>query len=511
MRSSSNSPLKLLSVVIAGGFLSVAPLAGKAETHRDDLKDSDLDRVTQIVSPATEFDKPEPYERMSAGAATTLKTPSRDAFSQHSANLKFSGQEQFKLGNGLFRKLWVSSPSSTQASDGLGPLFNARSCQRCHLKDGRGHPPEHAGDPATSMFLRLSVPPRTAAEKAAVEEGSVSLITEPTYGQQLQDFSLPEIKAEGRMVITYEEETVELAGGEKVYLRHPTYSVADLGYGPLAEDVMLSPRVAPQMIGLGLLEAIHPSDILANADPEDENQDGISGKVSWVGAKSDPNRIIGRFGWKASTPSVLLQSAGAFAGDIGISSDLAPRHWGDCTENQPSCLALPSGVQMRLGETEAPSPVLDLVAFYSSNLAVPVRRDVDEPNVLNGKRLFYEIGCAGCHRPKYVTSRDAEQEEFRFQLIWPYTDLLLHDMGEGLADHRPVGTATGREWRTPPLWGIGLTEQVSGHTYFLHDGRARNLKEAIVWHGGEAETARQAFVALPADDREDLIRFLESL
>ncbi|PHQ69647.1 MAG: thiol oxidoreductase [Sneathiella sp.] len=447
---------------------------------------------------------------MSAGAATTTASPTRDVFSQHSANLGFAGQEKFKLGNGLFRKLWVSSPSSTQASDGLGPLFNARSCQRCHLKDGRGHPPEHADDTATSMFLRLSVPPRTDAERAAIKQGLIALVPEPTYGTQLQDFSIPELQAEGRMSISYEEIEIFLNGGESVFLRAPTYEIKDLAYGPAAEDVMLSPRVAPPMIGLGLLGAIHPSDILANADPMDKNQDDISGKVSWVGPATG-KRELGRFGWKASTPTVLQQSAGAFAGDIGISSEIAPRHFGDCTKNQPECLSLPTGVQKRLGDTEAPAPVLDLVAFYSKNLAVPARRNVSDPDVLAGKKVFYEIGCVGCHRAKYVTSREAEQKEHQFQLIWPYTDLLLHDMGEGLADGRPVGSASGTEWRTAPLWGIGLTKTVSGHTYFLHDGRARNLTEAILWHGGEAIGAQQKFVDLPPNDRENLIKFLESL
>jgi len=500
-----------LVLFVAGGFLSLAPLALSEEIRRDDLEGDDLSRVTKITRPATQFEKAEPYERMSAGAATTMINPTKDAFSQHSANLDFAGQEQFKLGNGLFRKLWVSSPSSTQASDGLGPLFNARSCQRCHLKDGRGHPPENAEDTATSMFLRLSVPPRNKSEKDAIRNGTRDLIPEPTYGGQLQDFSIPELAAEGRMTISYEEIEVFLSDGARASLRKPTYDVADLAYGPMAEDVMLSPRVAPQMIGLGLLEAIHPTDIMTNADPQDKNDDGISGKVSWIGPISEGKRDIGRFGWKASMPTVLQQSAGAFAGDIGISSSAAPRHWGDCTKNQPSCFSQPTGVQERLGETEAPSPVLDLVVYYSKNLAVPSRRDIDEPDVLEGKKTFYEIGCAGCHRPKYVTSRDADQKEHQFQLIWPYTDLLLHDMGEGLADNRPVGNATGHEWRTAPLWGIGLTEKVSGHTYFLHDGRARNLTEAILWHGGEAEAAQQAFVYLLSDDRRNLIRFLESL
>jgi CxxC motif-containing protein (DUF1111 family) len=174
-------------------------------------------------------------------------------------------------------------------------------------------------------------------------------------------------------------------------------------------------------------------------------------------------------------------------------------------------LALPTGVQARLGPVEAPDPVLGLVTFYSANLAVPPRRKASFPQTLKGKQLFYATGCPACHVPKYVTRRDAPHKELAFQLIWPYSDFLLHDMGDGLADGQQVGVASGREWRTPPLWGIGLTGTVSGHTFLLHDGRARNFTEAILWHGGEAEKARNAFAALSKDDRNALLSFLESL
>jgi len=501
----------LIALATILSFAGQGHAAEQALEVRSDLSAEDLKRVLQVTEPADDFSKPERFERRQAGAATFTGLINANAFSNPSANLSFEGEQDFKLGNGLFKKLWVSSPSSTQASDGLGPLYNARSCQRCHLKDGRGHPPADAADSAVSMFLRLSVPARNEEQRAALESRAAMLFPEPTYGGQLQDFAVPGLPAEGRMVISYTEEHVTLKGGETVNLRKPHYSVADLGFGPMADDVMLSPRVAPQMIGLGLLEAIHPADILALADPDDKDGDGISGKPSWVRDTETGDLVLGRFGWKASTPTVLEQSAGAFAGDIGISSPLAPRHWGDCTDRQPTCLAKPSGVQERLGETEAPPPVLDLVAFYSRNLAVPARRDVADPNVLRGKQVFYESGCAHCHHPKFVTSRDAAQPEHRFQLIWPYTDMLLHDMGEGLADNRPVGDASGREWRTPPLWGIGLTRTVNGHTYFLHDGRARSLLEAVLWHGGEAQAARDTVVSLDPDDRSALIRFLESL
>lgn len=499
---------QLTITILAIAALSDVAMAGSA--LRPDLTAEDQARVRAVVQPTAAFSAAEPFEAMPGGAATSRARPNANAFSQPSANLTFAGREQFFVGNGLFKKLWVSSPASTQASDGLGPLYNARSCQRCHLKDGRGHPPEGPDDLATSMFLRLSVPPTSAAELAAVAEGRALVIPEPVYGGQLQDFAVPGVPGEGRMRIAYEAVKVELAGGEIVTLRKPTYSVDQLNYGPMRPDVMLSPRVAPPMIGLGLLEAIHPNDILALADPDDVDGDGVSGAPSWrltrAGAK-----VLGRFGWKASMPDVRSQSAGAFAGDIGISTPDNPAHWGDCTAAQAVCRQAPTGVQARLGDVEAPSPVLDLVAFYSRNLAVPVRRDVEDVEVLRGKEKFYAAKCQACHQPKFVTRRDAAQPEHRFQLIWPYTDMLLHDMGEGLADGRPAGMASGVEWRTSPLWSIGLTETVSGHTYFLHDGRARNLTEAILWHGGEGQASRDAFAAMSADDRRAMIQFLESL
>jgi CxxC motif-containing protein (DUF1111 family) len=339
----------------------------------------------------------------------------------------------------------------------------------------------------------------------------VLLFPEPTYGEQLQVFAVPGLRAEGKMVIKYTEVPVSLGDGVVVHLRQPEYSIADLAYGPLNEHVMLSPRVAPPMIGLGMLEAVAQEDILALADPEDRDGDGVSGRPNWVADKADGKVKLGRFGWKAGAPSIRVQSASAFSGDIGISTPLVNRPYGDCTPNETACLAMQNGEQADLGASEAPDPVMDLVTFYSQNLAVPRRRDFDDAAVLRGKRQFYGLGCISCHTPKFVTSRDAEGQAQKFQLIWPYTDMLLHDMGDGLADHRPEGAANGDEWRTPPLWGIGLTQTVSGHSLFLHDGRARNLTEAILWHGGEAERAKAAFANLSESARKDLLAFLESL
>lgn len=501
---------------IARAFLPIA-LAGAAATaafaaapERDDLTAEDRARVAAVTTPADDFIKPERFENMQGGAGTSTKLPNRDAFSHPSANLAFAEEETFKLGNALFRKQWVAPPASTQASDGLGPLFNARACQNCHLKDGRGHAPA-PGEPAVSMFLRLARPAATDAEMAEIEGFLTSNHPDPIYGTQLQTASVPGLAAEGTLSIAYEEVPVTLGDGTDVILRKPTYTIDDPAYGPLDAATTLSPRVANPMIGMGLIQAIHPADLFANADPEDADGDGISGRVALARGHRDDAARLGRFGWKAQSASVREQSAEAFAGDLGISSPDAPRPYGDCSVAQADCLAMPTGEQIDLGEGEAPEDVLALVTFYSENLAVPARRDVDDPQVLRGKQVFYDTGCTSCHTPKFVTSREAANPAHAFQLIWPYSDFLLHDMGEGLADGQEVGVATGREWRTQPLWGIGLSETVSGHTQFLHDGRARSLQEAILWHGGEAQTARDHYATLPKDDRDALIRFLESL
>ncbi|MEO0484971.1 MAG: di-heme oxidoredictase family protein [Pseudomonadota bacterium] len=471
--------------------------------------DAEAARIASVTALATRFEGAQAFEANSAGAATVRAMTNANAFSQPSGNISFEDELTFKVGNGLFRKLWVSSPSSTLASDGLGPLYNARSCQRCHLKDGRGHPPEGPDDTAISMFLRVSIPAESSALTQEIE-GYIATLPEPTYGTQMQDFSLAGHAAEYTLRIDYEEIEVPLSGGETASLRHPTYTAADLGYGPLHADAMVSPRVAPQMIGLGLLEAIPAADILALADPNDTDGDGISGRPNVVWSVEYDQPMLGRFGLKAGSPTVREQSAAAFAGDIGISSPVFPAAWGECSQAQSACRAAPHGDGDER-EFEIDAQGLDLVTFYSRNLAVPARRAVDDQHVLRGKEVFYTTGCTACHHPSFVTHRLADQPEQSFQLIWPYTDMLLHDMGPGLADNRPEARANGREWRTPPLWGVGLTQQVSGHTYFLHDGRARSLLEAVLWHGGEAQSQRDAVVSMPPEDRDALITFLESL
>lgn len=490
-------------------LLGVYAFASADTVKRPDLDPRDQARVTDVVRPTTDFSKAEPYEAMQAGAATSIEDPDRNAFSHFSANLPDEDVMNFRLGNALFRKIWVPAPSSTQASDGLGPFYNARSCDACHINDGRGHPPEGKAD-MTSMFLRLAREPTTEAEKAALKDHLRLNFPDPVYGGQLQDKAIAGVAPEGRMRISYQPQPFRFPDGTVVELRKPTYEAVDLRYGPLDPHTSLSPRMAPAMVGLGLIEAIAEEDILAKADPDDRNGDGISGRPPWTRA-SDGQVRLGRFGWKGEQANVRDQSAHAFLGDIGISTPLLPEDHGDCTPKQIDCLALAGGTQARLGPSEAPDPVLPLVTFYSENLAVPARRKASFSETLAGKELFYDAGCVSCHTPKYVTRKDWPAKPQRFQLIWPYSDFLLHDMGEGLADGQAVGKASGREWRTPPLWAIGLTRTVGGQEFYLHDGRARTLEEAVLWHDGEARAARDAYAKLDKRDRDLMIRFLESL
>jgi CxxC motif-containing protein (DUF1111 family) len=446
------------------------------------------------------FSAAEPGEALSAGAATVRKFD-HNAFSQPSANLAPSRRLDFSVGNSFFRNPWVPAPASTTARDGLGPLFNTNACQNCHIKDGRGHPPEADAASAASMLVRLSIPAGADEAERLIHQG---VIPEPTYGAQLQDMANPGIAPEGKVRLRYSSVPVRFADGTEVQLRKPQLDISQLGYGPMHPDVRVSARVAPPMIGLGLLEAIPEADILAQADPDDANGDGISGRANQVWDRAEQRTVLGRFGWKAGQPSLNQQNAEAFANDMGLTTTLIAHD--NCTDAQSDCLAAVNG-----GVPEVSDNILASVLFYSRNLGVPARRDVDAPEVLRGKGLFHLAGCQQCHTPRFTTAADAAEPELANQVIRPYTDLLLHDMGEGLADGRDEFLATGREWRTPPLWGIGLTQTVNGHTQLLHDGRARNLLEAILWHGGEAETAKQQVLKFDADERAALLAFLNSL
>lgn len=453
---------------------------------------------------APRFTQAEPGEALAGGKATVNK---RDvnAFSMPSANLSPVRRLDFSVGNSFFRSPWVIAPSTTTARDGLGPLFNTNACQNCHIKDGRGHPPEPNDQNAVSMLVRLSIPDDPAQAELIRKNG---VLPEPTYGGQLQDMSVPGVAPEGRVRIEYEPMPIRFRDGTVVELRKPTLSITHLGYGPMHPETRASVRIAPPMIGLGLLEAIPDAAILVNADPDDQDGDGISGRPNWVWDDEQQTVALGRFGWKAGQPSLNQQNVHAFSADMGLTTSL--RNFDDCTPAQTDCLAAPNGNGPN-GEPEVSDNILRLVLFYSRNLGVPARRDVENPEVLAGKNLFYKAGCQRCHTPQFKTRHDAAEPELANQVIRPYSDLLLHDMGEELADNRSEFQATGREWRTPPLWGIGLTQTVNGHTQFLHDGRARNLLEAVLWHGGEAQAAQRQVLAFDAEQRAALLAFLNSL
>jgi len=435
----------------------------------------------------------EPGEELSGGD-TTVFDVGKNAFTLSARNLKGERRDPFFVGNSTFNRNWVTAPSSTTGIDGLGPTFNASSCSACHFKDGRGAPPE-ASEPFLGLLLRLSIPGQD-------EHGGP--LAEPVYGGQFNHRAILGVPAEGTSSVEYVEVPGAYADGTPYSLRRPTYRLADLAFGPIDPRVMISPRVAPFMIGLGLLEAVDEADILALADEEDADADGVSGRPNRVWDPKAGATRLGRFGWKANQPGLEQQNAGAFVGDLGVTSPLFTAE--NCPPAQTACASAPSG-----GAPELDQDKLDEVTYYSSLLAVPARRDFEAPDVLRGKALFREVGCAACHTPVLATSAAAELPELANQTIRPFTDLLLHDMGEELSDGRPDFLAEGREWRTPPLWGLGLVGVVNGHTLLLHDGRARGFAEAILWHGGEAERAREAFRTLDAESRAALVRFLESL
>ena len=464
------------------------------------------------------------------GGETSVRTAkNKHAFSQPSANLSLEERLGFAMGKAIFEKLWVSSPSSTTASDGLGPLYNARSCARCHVNNGRGEAPPLDQDTKAlrpiSLFVRLSIPPNPL-QQTLITSGAIDFVAEPTYGAQLQGFANPGGRTEGRLKVSYLPKIQTLSEGDSISLYAPIYEITNLGYGPMHPDTMVSPRLAPPMIGLGLLENISSRDIQDLADPEDSNNDGISGRIRWVKNRQTDSLEIGRFGWKAGSPTLDQQNAAALFHDIGIGSSLFIEPWGDCTAKQDACRSQPHGNTGRHDNLEASQKMTKVLADYTRHLAIPVREE--HTKFQAGKEIFHQVGCASCHRPSFTTRADANHPALAEQIIWPYSDLLLHDMGEGLADNRPEGNANGREWRTPPLWGIGFTpylannqqeknrkpqyqQNTNGAEYYLHDGRARSLIEAILWHGGEGLAAANKVRQLSSRHREQLILFLESL
>ena len=426
-----------------------------------------------------------------SGGETTVFDASSHAFSIPAPNLSTAALAKHLEGDVEFEAVFVTAPAVV--NPGLGPIYNNVSCINCHSRDGRGRPPG-VDEGLVSLLFRLSLP---KAEDSVAGKPPTPV---PGFGTQLNNRAIVEANPEGTVKIEYTEQTLTTADGTRVHLRHPNYTLTET-YQPLPENVEISPRVAPAVFGLGLLEAIPENAILAYADEADIDGDGISGKPNYVWDVVAQRYTLGRFGWKANQPTLLQQVAAAYNDDMGITTSLF------FVEN--------SAGQSQLTEhgvtPEVSDEILEVVTFYVQTLAVPARRNVDDPQVKQGEQLFAEAQCASCHVPTLRTGVLTGVPSVSNQTIHPYTDLLLHDMGPGLADNRPDFHASGSEWRTPPLWGIGLVKRVNGHTNSLHDGRARDLMEAILWHGGEAEASRQAVEQMSKAERDALIAFLESL
>ena len=429
-----------------------------------------------------------PETELSAGAATVFDVSGR-AFEQPIPTLAGERLALHMLGDSLFSLGFLDAATGTAPNVGLGPLFNNTSCFACHEQNGRGQPPL-APRAYRGMLFRLSVPGILAdAAPRAV----------PGYGGQLQNRAIVGTTPEGTVDITYERLTGEFADGTPYELQKPNYQLVLL-YSPPPSDIMFSPRVAPQVVGLGLLEAVPDAEILLRADENDRNGDGISGRANVVSGGLTTGRRLGRFGHKANTASLLIQTATAYNEDIGVTSPLLPNE--HCVLQLPICG--PHNPDVTREHVEA-------VALYTRTLGVPARRNVRDADVRRGARLFAEAQCTACHAPTMRTAASGVEPALANLTIHPYTDLLLHDMGPALADGRPDFRASANEWRTPPLWGIGLSAFVTGHSRFLHDGRARTLEEAILWHGGEAQTAREFYRRLTKDERDALLKFLGSL
>lgn len=462
--------------ILTAAALCAAAVAGMSSSSR-------ADQALQDLTP-------------SLGGQTTRALDGKTAFTFPAANMRQEHQRAFFFGNRLFNTNWVIAPASVKSFDGLGPLFNRVSCDGCHTQDGRGRPPLSDSETMDSMLMRLSIPDTAAPNGASPH---------PVYGDQLSELAIAGVPAEGRTRISREIIKGEYGDGTPYELEKPTYRIEELGYGPLGEGVMLSPRVAQQVIGLGLLEAVPEETLLGLADPDDSDGDGISGRANRVTDPLTGQLTIGRFGWKANQANLVSQNSGAAFGDIGITS---PVHQAEnCSPAQTECLAAPVGSN----EVDMSQSFLDRLTLYTRLLAVPAQRNGGEAKVKSGAALFAGFGCSSCHVMTLRTGAEAALPELSNQTFHPFTDLLLHDMGPELADNRPDGLATGNEWRTPPLWGIGLIPTVNNHSFLLHDGRARNVAEAILWHGGEAETAREGFKKLSQEDRDALIQFLNSL
>lgn len=423
-----------------------------------------------------------------SGGAQTVFDQGAGAFSHPFPYLSGDKLRVHEIGDLGFEATFVTAPAPL--NPGLGPVYNNVSCASCHIADGRGRPP-YPGEQMKSLLIRLSAPGTDATG------GPLPL---PGFGGQLQQFALAGRVPEATVAILHTYIDRYFDDGSSYQMAVPEYQFLN-PYIPFPAGMEFSPRVAPPVFGLGLLEAVPEETILAYADEFDADGDGISGKPNYGYDVIKQQPVLGRFGWKAAQPTLKQQTAGAYHEDMGVTSSYFPYEsaYGQLQDDGLT------------DDSELTDSLLHAVTFYVQTLAVPARRNADAPNVMEGKTIFMNAGCGSCHRPSMTTAVNVAFPERSNQKIFPYSDMLLHDMGAELADNRGDYLAHGNEWRTPPLWGIGLTKLVNGHNNYLHDGRARSLMEAIMWHGGEGAASRNYVKQLSADDRAKLIAFLESL
>jgi len=398
------------------------------------------------------------------------------------------------IGQSIFERIWVSAPSSTEAADGLGPMFNAKSCAACHPGGAHGTLVNKDGSLSPSLLVRLGAKSDGAAD--------------PVYGHQLQTEAARGVPREGRFALNYAPSETKLADGTVVALRRPIVTLEDMADGPVAPDTVMGLRLAPAIHGMGPLDSISAATIAALADPDDKNGDGISGRLHWLDAE---RRTFGRFGWKAIMPSLEAQNSHAFFADMGLSTPLFTDAYGECTARQTACRTAPSGASPQFEDLEVTSTLVKVLDRFVAEAVLPAgpKSQTDPATLERGRELFASAGCQACHNPSYDVEWPKGAAKKRH--ISPYTDLLLHDMGDGLAEDLMEGNAAGREWRTAPLWGLRWAIDQQGQGALLHDGRARNILEAILWHGGEALPARDHVASLSPGDRQALISFLSSL
>ncbi|WP_440876960.1 di-heme oxidoreductase family protein [Thalassotalea sp. PLHSN55] len=508
--------MRLYSILLTTALLSACGGGGSGE---------DSTSTPTTPDPTTEPEQPSSTEHLAGGQASVINTTA-DAFSQRSGIMDDVDRIQlFELGDDFFTNPWVAGSASTSSRDGLGGLFNNNACQDCHIRDGRGHAPDEDSDDFGSILFRAAKSDITADQAYQMSQSLMANVGDTSVGGQLQQDAIADVMPEVDLAVTYTHSTVTFDDGYQVELRKPVWQLtskkAAQGYD-FDADTVFSARVSPGMTGLGLLALVSEQDILANEDINDSDNNGISGKANRVWSIVAENAELGRFGWKAGQPSLLEQSAGAFVNDMGLTSRLHQQE--SCLAHQTDCAqaANGNGDSVNDYDYEVSDKILEAIDFYATHLAVPQRRNAYDDDVKRGKDLFINLGCQGCHTASYTTEYSSEHPELSEQEIYPYTDMLLHDMGEELADftldNQPASAemayeflATAREWRTPPLWGIGLAQTVDTEATFLHDGRARTILEAVLWHGGEAQTARDNVLKLSSSERADLLAFLSDL